>query len=138
MSIGKYDIGKLKSEWESSVGNVSGISFEVALLLAEKPEDVHALISSKKESMRVLSDVKKQYEKAQKILKWAKQFRKSSPGYGALSNEQIEANRRSGGSVPPNMRGITEHFTKSVVHNQFIYIFPDFPGNVAIDFQFLF
>lgn len=121
MSIGKYDIGKLKSEWESSVGNVSGISFEVALLLAEKPEDVQALISSKEESMRVLSDVKKKYEKAQKILKWAKQFRKYSPGYGALSNEQIEANRRAGGSVPPNMRGITEHFTKSVVHNQFNY-----------------
>ena len=121
MSIGKYDIGKLKSKWESIVGNVSGISFEVALLLAEKPEDVNALISSKEESMRVLSDVKKQYEKAQKILKWAKQFRKSSLGYGALSNEQIEANRRAGGSVPPNMRGITEHFTKSVVHNQFNY-----------------
>ena len=121
MSIGKYDIGKLKREWESSVGNVSGISFEVALLLAEKPEDVQALISSKEGSMRVLSDVKRQYEKAQKILKWAKKFRKSSPGSGALSNEQIEANRRAGGSVPPNMRGITEHFTKPVVHNQFNY-----------------
>lgn len=119
---GKYNLSKLKKEWDTSVGNASGLSFEVALLLADNPEDIATILSSSEESMEVLASVKKQYEKSKRLLQFAKKFRKVIAGHGAFSEDEIDAMRKARGSSPANMRGLTEHFPKTYTHNQFNYI----------------
>lgn len=117
----KYDISKLKKEWERSVGGASGISFEVALLFADNPGDLASILSFGEGSMKALASVKSQYEKGKRLIEFAKKFRKVTPGRGGLSESQIDELRKSTGSSPPNARGVIEHFPKTPTHNQFNY-----------------
>lgn len=112
-----YDLKSMKDEWNRSVGRASGISFDIAMLLSGDPDELEAILSSSDAVMSALDRIKKQYDKAEKLVKFAAKFRKITQGHGALSSyfaDRMRANR------PPNMGGITEHFERAK-HNPFNY-----------------
>lgn len=112
-----YDLESMKDKWNRSVGRASGISFDIAMILSDNPDELEAILSSSDAGMRILDRIKKQYDKAEKLVKFAAKFRKITPGHGALSGDLAERMR---GNRPANMGGITEHFERAK-HNPFNY-----------------
>lgn len=112
-----YDLKSLKNRWNQSVGRASGISFDVAMILSKDPDELEKILSDSGSGMNVLSRIKKQYDTAERLLKFASKFKEPSIGHGALPGNWAER-LRSG--RPPNMGGITEHFERAK-HNPFNY-----------------
>ena len=112
-----YDLKSMKDKWNRSVGRASGISFDIAMLLSDNPDELEAILSSSDAGISVLDRIKKQHDKAEKLIKFAAKFREITPGHGALPGNLAERMR---GNRPPNMGGITEHFERAK-HNPFNY-----------------
>ena len=112
-----YDLKSMKDKWNRSVGRASGISFDIAMLLSDNPDELEAILSSSDAGISVLDRIKKQHDKAEKLVKFAAKFREITPGHGALPGNLAERMR---GNRPPNMGGITEHFERAK-HNPFNY-----------------
>ena len=112
-----YDLKSMKDKWNRSVGRASGISFDIAMILSDNPDELEAILSSSDAGMSILDRIKKQHDKAEKLVKFASKFRKIVPGHGALSGDLAERMR---GNRPANMGGITEHFERAK-HNPFNY-----------------
>ena len=112
-----YDLKSMKDKWNRSVGRASGISFDIAMILSDNPDELEAILSSSDAGMSILDRIKKQYDKAEKLVKFAAKFRKITQGRGALPGDLAERMR---GNRPPNMGGITEHFERAK-HNPFNY-----------------
>ena len=112
-----YDLKSMKDKWNRSVGRASGISFDIAMILSDNPYELEAILSSSDAGMSILDRIKKQHDKAEKLVKFASKFRKIVPGHGALSGDLAY---RMLGNRPPNMGGITEHFERAK-HNPFNY-----------------
>ena len=112
-----YDLKSMKDKWNRSVGRASGISFDIAMILSDNPDELEAILSSSDVGMSILDRIKKQYDKAEKLVKFAAKFRKITQGHGALPGDLAERMR---GNRPPNMGGITEHFERAK-HNPFNY-----------------
>ena len=112
-----YDLESMKDKWNRSVGRASGISFDIAMLLSDNPDELEAILSSSDAGISVLDRIKKQHDKAEKLIKFAAKFREITPGHGALPGNLAERMR---GNRPPNMGGITEHFERAK-HNPFNY-----------------
>lgn len=112
-----YDLKSMKDKWNRSVGRASGISCDIAMILSDNPDELEAILSSSDAGMSILDRIKKQHDKAEKLVKFASKFRKIVPGHGALPGNLAERMR---GNRPPNMGGITEHFERAK-HNPFNY-----------------
>lgn len=112
-----YDLKSMKDKWNRSVGRASGISFDIAMILSDNPDELEAILSSSDAGMSILDRIKKQHDKAEKLVKFATKFRKIVPGHGALSGDLADRMRRN---RPANMGGITEHFERAK-HNPFNY-----------------
>ena len=112
-----YDLKSMKDKWNRSVGRASGISFDIAMLLSDNPDELEAILSSSDAGISVLDRIKKQYDKAEKLIKFAAKFREITPGHGALPGNLADRMR---GNRPANMGGITEHFERAK-HNPFNY-----------------
>lgn len=112
-----HDLKALRDKWNQSVGRASGISFDVAMMLSENPNDLEKILSASDSGMAILDRIKKQHDKAERLIKFAGKFRKPIPGSGAVSGDWADR-LRSG--RPANMGGITEHFERAR-HNPFNY-----------------